>query len=156
MTAATARRVAPPSRLLLLAEMRSLWEAGAGVAMWPLLQLRAARRRSPSVGIARAGGRRPLYRPLRAFLEGAATTPHGWKMGRNVGPRQGRRGRKDGGTAQLTRESGRKVSLIGWSLGGIYAREIAQALPRRVRRSSRSAARSPAMACDQRLAAVSS
>ncbi|RZI92330.1 MAG: alpha/beta hydrolase, partial [Variovorax sp.] len=35
----TQRTIAPPSRLLLLAEVRALWETGAGIAMWPLLQL---------------------------------------------------------------------------------------------------------------------
>ncbi len=39
---------------------------------------------------------------------------------------------------------GRKVSLIGWSLGGIYARETAKRLPTRCAASSRWARRSPA------------
>jgi thioesterase domain-containing protein len=28
---------------------------------------------------------------------------------------------------------GRPVSLVGWSLGGIYAREVAKAMPRQTR-----------------------
>ena len=35
--------------------------------------------------------------------------------------------------SELHHKSGRKVSLIGWSLGGIYAREIAKLLPEHVR-----------------------
>ncbi|RYF34318.1 MAG: alpha/beta hydrolase, partial [Comamonadaceae bacterium] len=37
MTTAThaQRTIAPPSRLLLLAEVRALWETSAGIAMWP-------------------------------------------------------------------------------------------------------------------------
>ena len=31
--------IAPPSRLLLMAEGRALWEAAASVAWWPLLRL---------------------------------------------------------------------------------------------------------------------
>jgi len=34
---------------------------------------------------------------------------------------------------QLAQASGRKVSLLGWSLGGIYAREIAKRLPEEIR-----------------------
>jgi hypothetical protein len=39
MMAATQDPIDPPSRLLLLAEGRALWEAGAALALWPLLQL---------------------------------------------------------------------------------------------------------------------
>jgi pimeloyl-ACP methyl ester carboxylesterase len=35
--------------------------------------------------------------------------------------------------SSLHREHGRAVSLIGWSLGGIYARELAKAMPDAVR-----------------------
>ena len=41
MMAAAHNPIPPPSRLLLLAEGRALWEAGAAVAVWPLLQLTA-------------------------------------------------------------------------------------------------------------------
>jgi pimeloyl-ACP methyl ester carboxylesterase len=34
---------------------------------------------------------------------------------------------------RLRRESGRKVSLIGWSLGGVYAREMAKEVPEDIR-----------------------
>jgi pimeloyl-ACP methyl ester carboxylesterase len=34
---------------------------------------------------------------------------------------------------QVSEEHGQKVSLIGWSLGGIYARQLAKAMPEAVR-----------------------
>ena len=34
---------------------------------------------------------------------------------------------------QIHREHGKKVSLIGWSLGGVYAREVAKELPEKTR-----------------------
>ena len=37
-TAALARPAQPPSKFLLLAESRVLWEASATLALWPLLQ----------------------------------------------------------------------------------------------------------------------
>ncbi|MGO9418913.1 esterase/lipase family protein [Roseiarcus sp.] len=52
--------------------------------------------------------------------------PHGWNHGRNL---ELRPGLKEGLLARLRAlrsQSGRKVSLIGWSLGGVHARELAK------------------------------
>jgi pimeloyl-ACP methyl ester carboxylesterase len=55
-----------------------------------------------------------------------------WDQGRNFGVRPGV---LEGIRSTLTRLAsyGRKVSLIGWSLGGLYARELAKELPDAVR-----------------------
>lgn len=73
---------------------------------------------------------------LRAFLKDSGFAAHDWGCGVNTGPD----GAFDDWLAPLTarvrelhREHGRKVSLIGWSLGGVYAREIAKRLPDCVR-----------------------
>ena len=34
---------------------------------------------------------------------------------------------------ELNDTHGRKVSLVGWSLGGLYARQLAKMMPERVR-----------------------
>ena len=66
--------------------------------------------------------------PLRYFLQERGYSPHRWRMGRNVGnidieiPLLSR-------VRYLRRKYDQKVSLVGWSLGGVYARMIAQALP---------------------------
>jgi pimeloyl-ACP methyl ester carboxylesterase len=44
----------------------------------------------------------------------------------NLGPRGGVLERSLERVRRIRRETGRKVSLIGWSLGGVYAREIAK------------------------------
>jgi len=72
-------------------------------------------------------------RPLRAFLKGRGYDAHGWSLGRNVGPREGQRAALAQQLTSLHNKSKRKVSLIGWSLGGIYAREIAKRMPESVR-----------------------
>ncbi|MGH9112811.1 MAG: esterase/lipase family protein [Acidimicrobiales bacterium] len=58
---------------------------------------------------------------------------HRWALGRNLGPRaaivEGLVRRLD----RIQRDSGRAVSLIGWSLGGIYARALARGTPDAVR-----------------------
>jgi pimeloyl-ACP methyl ester carboxylesterase len=71
--------------------------------------------------------------PLRRFLRALCYDARGWKLGINTGPddrlRQGLVAR----LLHLTERHGRRVSLIGWSLGGIYARELARAHAERVR-----------------------
>ncbi|MGV9869652.1 esterase/lipase family protein [Rhodococcus koreensis] len=58
---------------------------------------------------------------------------HGWRLGRNIGPTSkavhGMRARLD----YLTNRYQQPVTLIGWSLGGIYARQLARRTPQAVR-----------------------
>ncbi|MGV3494917.1 MAG: esterase/lipase family protein [Ramlibacter sp.] len=73
---------------------------------------------------------------LRRHLQECNFTVYDWDLGVNTGP--------DGAlddwlqplaqrVRALHREHRRKVSLVGWSLGGIYAREIAKCTPQAVR-----------------------
>ena len=127
MTTATYAKepVAPPSRLLLLAEARALWETGAGIAMWPLLQLTPRGDGHPVLvlpGLVAGDGSTLL---LRRYLCSRGYDAHGWVLGRNFGPREG----VEDGMVELLKtlhdNSGQKVSVIGWSLGGVYARLLA-------------------------------
>lgn len=133
MTTATREHISPPSRLLLLAEGRALWETGAGLAMWPLLQLTPRGDGHPVLvlpGLV-AGDASTLV--LRRYLASRGYDAHGWGLGRNFGPREGV---EDGMVTLLRKlhdDSGQKVSLVGWSLGGVYARLLASAHPDLVR-----------------------
>lgn len=73
---------------------------------------------------------------LRSHLRSCNFEVRDWDLGVNTGPE----GRFDEWLPPLAervcamfKEHGRKVSLVGWSLGGIYAREIAKACPESVR-----------------------
>ncbi|RYX90423.1 MAG: alpha/beta hydrolase, partial [Comamonadaceae bacterium] len=71
--------------------------------------------------------------PLRRYLDHLGYRTEGWSQGFNFGPRAGV---LESARAQLVNafnRSGQKVSLIGWSLGGVYARELAKELPDMVR-----------------------
>ena len=70
---------------------------------------------------------------LRAFLKHLGYVPFGWKQGINIGPRHGVLAGCRERIDEIHSEYGRKVSLIGWSLGGLYAREMAKLMPRTVR-----------------------
>lgn len=71
--------------------------------------------------------------PLRRFLRGLGYDASGWKMGINLGPSPELRERLDARLHHLFTRHGRRVSLVGWSLGGLYARELARGHPDSVR-----------------------
>jgi pimeloyl-ACP methyl ester carboxylesterase len=70
---------------------------------------------------------------LRRFLRWLGHEVHGWDLGRNVGPTDAVLDRLPQTLAALAESSGGPVSLVGWSLGGIYAREMARRHPGQVR-----------------------
>jgi pimeloyl-ACP methyl ester carboxylesterase len=124
---------APPSRELLLLEVRAVWELTAFFATYPMLRL-APRGDGHAVlvlpGLAASD---TSTRPLRRFLTDQGWAAHGWALGANHGPRPGVEAKMQERLASIFRASGRKVSLIGWSLGGIFAREMARRAPEQVR-----------------------
>ena len=74
---------------------------------------------------------------LRKFLRGAGYQVYDWGLGRNVGPRGGIDtwlARLESRLREISSKNGDvRVHLVGWSLGGIYARELAKRCPRLVR-----------------------
>ena len=71
--------------------------------------------------------------PLRRFLRTLCYDARGWKLGINTGPDPELRAQLDERLVHLAERHGRSVSLVGWSLGGIYARELARSHPQHVR-----------------------
>jgi len=70
---------------------------------------------------------------LRRFLRELGYSVHPWNLGRNLGPSAELRLGMMRRLEEVHGKVGRPVSLIGWSLGGIYARELARHRPRLVR-----------------------
>ena len=74
---------------------------------------------------------------LRTFLRHAGFQANDWGGGVNIGHEgdfdDWLDGLADNVRAVQARSGGRKVSLVGWSLGGIFAREIAKRTPDAVR-----------------------
>jgi len=70
---------------------------------------------------------------LRDFLAGRGYRASGWGLGRNFGPRPGVEAALFATLERLRDESGRAVSVVGWSLGGVYARVLAAKRPEAVR-----------------------
>lgn len=70
---------------------------------------------------------------LRRFVRRLGYHAAGWNLGRNKGPTERVVGELPRALSALAEQTGRPVSLIGWSLGGIYARELARQHPAQVR-----------------------
>jgi pimeloyl-ACP methyl ester carboxylesterase len=123
----------PPPRALQLLELRAFGEFWAALALLPLLR-RAPRGDGHPVlvlpGLIAGDGSTRL---LRAYLGDRGYQAHGWGLGRNRGLRPGIEDRMKALVRRLHASTGRKVSLVGWSLGGVYARHLAHQLPDAVR-----------------------
>jgi len=132
MTAAT-QTIEAPSRLLMMLEARALNEYIAFLGMRPLLNFAPKGDGHPVLVLPGLITSDAATKPLRSFLEDRGYEVSGWGLGRNLGLR---RGVQDGMldlVKTLNERHGRKVSLVGWSLGGLYARQIAKTMPERVR-----------------------
>lgn len=127
---------APPAWLALLELPRAVAELGLFAATLPQLLAAAARGEGQPVLVLPgllASDRSTA--PLRNVLRNLGFDARGWGLGRNRGPRAiGRHGeRLVAAVEALSSESGRKVSLVGWSLGGVIARIVAYRRPDLVR-----------------------
>lgn len=122
-----------PGAFLLAMESRAPLEFGATLAAWPLLKT-APRGDGHAVIVFPGLGAGDFSTvPLRNFLSSHGYDTYGWDLGLNFGPREGVLKKSIERVRQIHQDTGRTVSLIGWSLGGIYAREFAKALPDHVR-----------------------
>ena len=123
----------PPGLFELLLESRALLEYGAGIAAMPLLPLAAKGDGHPVLVFPGMGASDASTALLRRFLRGQDYMAHAWRLGRNLGPTPDVLWQSRARIHALRCQHGRRVSLIGWSLGGMYARELAKAAPEDVR-----------------------
>jgi pimeloyl-ACP methyl ester carboxylesterase len=127
--------IPPPSTALRLLEIRVLPEFGAFWLIRPWLS-----------SVAPQGDGHPvLVLPglladdsstyaLRSFLNSHGYNAHGWEEGRNLGLRPDLERHMLAHIDELLERYGhRRISLIGWSLGGLYARQLAKMMPDKVR-----------------------
>ena len=124
---------APPSTLLMALELRAPWELWSVLPCWPLLMRAHAGDGHPVIvfpGLSAGDG---STLPLRAYLQNLGYDVSGWNQGTNFGPRAGILETAVRQLEDTAQASGESVSLIGWSLGGIYARELAKLMPDLVR-----------------------
>jgi pimeloyl-ACP methyl ester carboxylesterase len=129
----TSGHTAPPIALLATEPLRALFDfCAAKLGHAPSIVGDG----HPVVVYPGLGGGALTTAHLRNYLKDCGFDAHDWQGGINTGP--------DGTfdhwlqrlvdhVRELRRLHGRKVSLVGWSLGGVYAREVAKCCPDAVR-----------------------
>jgi pimeloyl-ACP methyl ester carboxylesterase len=117
----------------LALELRAPWEFGASLAALPILMSAPRGDGHPVLVLPGLAASDLSTGPLRRYLKDRSYAAHRWQLGRNFGPRPGVLSGCERLVSHLHARYGRKVSLIGWSLGGIYARQLAKRVPDKVR-----------------------
>jgi pimeloyl-ACP methyl ester carboxylesterase len=126
--------VGPMSRRLHLLELRFPLEGAAYIVMQPLLRIMHIKGHRHAVLVLPGGmgGDGSTYF-LRWGIRNLGYSVHGWGQGRNMGLSEkmlsGLRARVD----ELYALFDSKITVIGWSLGGLYARMLARDMPDKVR-----------------------
>jgi pimeloyl-ACP methyl ester carboxylesterase len=123
----------PPSLALLALEFRAPLEFGFVLPAWPALQRAPAGDGHAVLVFPGLSASDATTYPLRGYLGSLGYATQGWSQGFNFGPRAGVLETAKRDLQEACENSGRKASLIGWSLGGVYARELAKQMPQHVR-----------------------
>src|SRR5512140_549565 len=124
---------APPLSLLAVEPLRALFDSFAarvGSQAQPIGD------GHPVVVYPGLGGGSLATSTLRRFLKESTFSVQDWEGGINtgpVGPLHDWLDSLEDRVHELHRQHGRCVSLVGWSLGGVYARELAKRCPQVVR-----------------------
>ncbi|HSG33724.1 MAG TPA: alpha/beta fold hydrolase [Sphingomonadaceae bacterium] len=69
---------------------------------------------------------------LRRALKRSGFRPYGWKQGFNLGFREGLLEKLEQHIIGIEKKEGRAPILLGWSLGGLFARALAHRVPQHV------------------------
>jgi pimeloyl-ACP methyl ester carboxylesterase len=115
-------------------EARAVPEFAAFVAtVGPLLAMAPRGDRHPVLVLPGLGGDDTSTTAMRWFLGGLGYRTFGWKLGVNTGPTR----RALDGMARLVDDllaaHKQRISVVGWSLGGVFARAVASRVPDDVR-----------------------
>ena len=116
-----------PSLLAAMAEpMRAGGEYTTSLALMPLRSILSSGDGHPVLVLPGLAASDRSTAPMRRLLGRLGYEVTGWGLGRNIGPTPAvLAGLPDLLSATRARH-GRNVSLVGWSLGGIYARYLAR------------------------------
>jgi pimeloyl-ACP methyl ester carboxylesterase len=126
-------RLRPPGLGLLLAEARGIFEFNASLLLSPLLMRAPRGDGHPVLTLPGFLASDLSMAPMRRYLKELGYDGYAWKMGRNIGGVSRLRAALRDRLAEIYADSGRKVSVVGWSLGGVYARDLALQAPDMVR-----------------------
>lgn len=113
--------VGPPSALDSLLESRAVIEMALLPSALPLLFKAPRGDGHPVLLLPGFGADEKSLIALKAFLKSKNYDVHTWGLGRNLGFRSKHASALPQKIRYLHHATGRKVSLVGWSLGGVFA-----------------------------------
>ena len=123
----------PPSLALMLAEVRGIFEFNASLLLSPLLMRAPRGDGHPVLALPGFLATDLSMAPMRRYLRELGYDAQAWQMGRNTGGVAKMRAALLDRLSAIHAATGRKVSIVGWSLGGVYARDLALQAPDMVR-----------------------
>ena len=123
----------PPPLLHTLLEYRALLEIGLLPPLLPLLQLTPRGDGHPVLLVPGFTATDATLIGLRVFLRSRGHHVETWGLGQNTGIQRKFTRALEQKVRYLHHRHGRKVSLVGWSLGGVYAFSTAHSAPECVR-----------------------
>jgi pimeloyl-ACP methyl ester carboxylesterase len=118
-----------PSLWAAAGESLTPFELARLVAASPFLALQAKGNGEPVMVLPGLGASNRSTGLLRAYLSWLGYTVRGWEQGRNHGGVQALLPEVAAEVRKFHLDCGGKVNIVGWSLGGVLAREIARDHP---------------------------
>ncbi len=134
--APTAQAARPPHRILTLSEPgRAMAEFASFLALRPAMGMGALPKGDGHGVLVLPGfmATDASTRPMRSLLDRLGYETAGWDLGRNVKVDNERVEAMARCVEELYERTGGKISIVGWSLGGVFARELAKMVPDMVR-----------------------
>lgn len=122
-----------PSKLLFILESRAIYDVAMMIPMLGLKKCLPQGDNHPVLVFPGFLASSRSTKPLRNYLAGLGYRSHRWKLGSNMGYSQELHDAMRDRVVELVERYDEKISLVGWSLGGVYARELAREMPDIVR-----------------------
>jgi hypothetical protein len=132
-TGSSETKLRAPSLALTLLEGRGVFELAASAALAPVLM--SAPKGDGHCVIVLPGflASDRSTGPIRKYLTDLGYETRGWGQGQNLGRFYKMREILERQVEEAYAQTGRKVSLVGWSLGGVFARYLSLVMPDKVR-----------------------
>lgn len=129
----THTKLRPPPLALTLVEGRGVVELAATFATRSILRHAPRGDGHPVLVLPGFLASDRSTKPIRQFLDELGYETYGWGQGQNLGKFYKMREVLEGLVDEIYTKSGQKVSIVGWSLGGVFARYLALVMPDKVR-----------------------